>query len=315
MLYNLFQARLALVRLVRSVRAGILVTNTITLPLGGLAALTVGIPHVWFLHEFGVEDHDLQFLFGHRLTLAAVCRLADVVLVNSETLRRFVVGRIPRATVRIARYAVEVPKSDVSVSEGEGVFKMVLVGFKSFGKGQIEAIRALEILASKGLEVCLELVGDSVPGYEEELRRVCDGMRVSDRVVFSPFSSDATMKMARANVVLMCSRSEAFGRVTVEAMKMGRPVIGARAGATPELVSHGWNGLLYEAGVVEELARCIEQIYWDRGLGSRMGDRGREWAWERFNLRSYGSALETVLAEAMERGRARAWPRRSASRM
>ena len=67
----------------------------------------------------------------------------------------------------------------------------------------------------------------------------------------------------------MCSRAEAFGRVTVEAMKLGLPVIGAARGATPELVRDGWNGLLYAHGDANELAGKI-----DRSIATARGDSG-----------------------------------------
>jgi glycosyltransferase involved in cell wall biosynthesis len=58
----------------------------------------------------------------------------------------------------------------------------------------------------------------------------------------------------------MCSRSEAFGRVTVEYLRRGRPVIGTRSGGTPELVDDGRTGLLYSPGDTRALANRIELL-------------------------------------------------------
>jgi glycosyltransferase involved in cell wall biosynthesis len=49
-------------------------------------------------------------------------------------------------------------------------------------------------------------------------------------------------------------RGEGFGRVTVEAMKVGRPVVGANGGGTVELIRDGWNGLFYRLGDAVDLA-------------------------------------------------------------
>ena len=64
-----------------------------------------------------------------------------------------------------------------------------------------------------------------------------------------------------ADVLLMCSRYDAFGRVTVEAMKLGKPVIGAKSGGTTELISEGFNGLLYTSGDHMELTGKIRYMY------------------------------------------------------
>ena len=61
-----------------------------------------------------------------------------------------------------------------------------------------------------------------------------------------PFSKDIKKYYQEANVLLMCSDSEAFGRVTIEAMSHGVVVIGKSSGATPEIIKDGVNGLLYD---------------------------------------------------------------------
>ncbi len=80
-----------------------------------------------------------------------------------------------------------------------------------------------------------------------------------------------------SHVALMCSHSEAFGRVTVEAIKFGLPVIGANSDGTRELIREGWNGLLYPRGQLAELADRIDRLYWDQELRARLGENGREW--------------------------------------
>ena len=52
----------------------------------------------------------------------------------------------------------------------------------------------------------------------------------------------------------MCSQCEAFGRVTVEAMRAGLPVCGTNSGGTPEIIDPGVNGLLSPAGDANALA-------------------------------------------------------------
>ena len=49
------------------------------------------------------------------------------------------------------------------------------------------------------------------------------------------------------DILLMCSRCEGFGRVTVEAMQRGIPVIGLNTGGTSELVKDGFNGYLFNS--------------------------------------------------------------------
>jgi glycosyltransferase involved in cell wall biosynthesis len=109
---------------------------------------------------------------------------------------------------------------------------------------------------------------------------------VDELVDFVPFTQNPFPHVAGADLALMCSRGEGFGRVTVEAMKLGKPVIGARSGGTVELIRDGWNGFLYPLGDIEELGRRIHVLHRDRALLKEMGSHAREWSRETFNLES-----------------------------
>jgi glycosyltransferase involved in cell wall biosynthesis len=72
-------------------------------------------------------------------------------------------------------------------------------------------------------------------------------------------------------VLILASESESFGRVLVEAMGSGAPVIATRVGGIPEIVRHGQEGLLVPSGNSEQLAHAIKRLLKDQGLRMRLG--------------------------------------------
>jgi len=68
----------------------------------------------------------------------------------------------------------------------------------------------------------------------------------------------------------MPSTAELQSLVTMEAMAMGLPVIGAHAGALPYLIKPDQNGFLFEPDNPEDLASKLEQILEDRDMQKRM---------------------------------------------
>jgi glycosyltransferase involved in cell wall biosynthesis len=86
----------------------------------------------------------------------------------------------------------------------------------------------------------------------------------------------------RATVALVCSRDEAFGRVTVEAMKRGRPVVGAAAGGTGRLIEDGVTGRLYPPGDPAALAAVVGELLGDDATRARIARAGWAWAAETF---------------------------------
>jgi glycosyltransferase involved in cell wall biosynthesis len=294
--YDGIRARRGLANLVDSTDAEVIVSNSIVAWAGALAARDARRPHVWFLHEYGYDDHGYRFNLGNRTSLAFMRYSTDLFLVNSGALRTHFSRWFPERKIRRVRYAVEVPNEPPAEQRGERNFRLALVGWRKLAKGQQDAVEALERLVGAGLDLELDLIGsEGEVGFDRHLREVAGA--ATDRIHFFDYQDNPFELLARADVGLMCSRSEAFGRVTIEAMKLGKPVIGTASGATPELIRQGWNGLLYAPGNAAELADCIERLYVDRSAAREMGRRGRTWANESFNRDVYGTDLENALGE------------------
>jgi glycosyltransferase involved in cell wall biosynthesis len=294
--HDIFKARERLSEIVDDLGAEVVVSNTLTAWSGALAARKSRRPHVWFLHEFGIEDHGLRFLLGDRASFAFMRSHTDLYLVNSSALRSHYARRLPQNSIHLVRYAVEIPPRPPVEQAADDTFRMAMFGQRKGAKGQQDAVIALEMLATTGLEVQLYLVGrQEEPRFDDHLRHLAGS--ASDRLYLADHQDDPFELMSRTDVGLMCSRSEAFGRVTVEAMKLGKPVVGASAGATPELIRHGWNGFLYEQGNPADLARWLKQLYSDRDTTLEMGRRAKAWADETFNRAALGDGLEAALGK------------------
>lgn len=298
-LYDNAAATREVARVIRHIDPELVITNTLTVPVGAWASRLVGIPHVWYIHEFGSADHDLRFHIGEWLSLRMISTLSAAVIVNSQAVHDHLATRISRSRLRLVSYAVEVPRPTPAPARTDTNFSLILVGYKAPGKGQEDAVRAVSSLARRGVPVRLRLVGGEDEHYAACLRVLCRQLGVENLVEFIPFTDDPYSLVASADVALMCSRSEAFGRVTVEAMKLGKPIVGADSGATRELIRDGWNGLLYRPSDADGLADRIELLYRDPALRASIGDRACSWAERRFNLAAHGSALLAVLREVV----------------
>ena len=92
---------------------------------------------------------------------------------------------------------------------------------------------------------------------------------------------------AAADVVCQVSRwEEGFGYVIAEALAAGRPVVGTRAGAIPELVRDGQTGLLVDRRNPADLAARILELLRDPERRQRMGEAGQRLAIEEFDQRT-----------------------------
>ena len=94
--------------------------------------------------------------------------------------------------------------------------------------------------------ISLHLIGDKECPYKQKLIHMVNSMNLNDKVIFEGFIKSPEEIYKRIDVLLMCSRSEAFGRVTIEAMLRKIPVIGYAAGGTTELIDEGVTGFKFK---------------------------------------------------------------------
>ena len=297
--YCILQAWRQLSKLIRKIRPDLVVTNTLTIPFGAFAAKSTGTPHVWYIHELGEMDLGLLFDFGESLSLYLINKLSQRIIVNSIRVRDQFQERISPAKLRLVSYGVEIPPKPSLSPKKRVSFGLVLVGTVTAGKRQEDAIKAVSLLVKRGFSIRLTLVGTSNTEYDNYLCQLTKDLAIEEFVEFIDFTENPFSYFIHSDVALMCSKHEAFGRVTVEAMKLGKPVIGANSGGTVELIQDGWNGLLYQPGDVEDLATKIETLCNDRTLLRNMGKNAEVWANQTFNIDKYTASLLKVFTEVI----------------
>lgn len=289
-----------LARLFKELRCDLVLTNTLATPLGAMAARLAKLPHIWYIHElFGKVSHGNHFAWGDRLSLSLINRLSDKIIVNSQAVLNHYQKHFSKDKLRQVYYAVDVPRAPAKALERNGALRLIQVGAVSPGKRAEDAVRALSLLKRKGLNLRLTLLGGEVPEYGQFLRKLAQELEVERLIEFVPFAADPFAYMADADLALMCSRGEAFGRVTIEAMKLGKPVIGADSMGTAELIQNHFNGLLYPLADAGALAGMIEILYDNRPLLDEMGRNAQEWAYRKFSMENYVNGLLEVFDEAL----------------
>ena len=106
--------------------------------------------------------------------------------------------------------------------------------------------------------------------------------------------------MRRARVVVLPSLSEGLGRVVIEAMATGTPVIGSRVGGIPDLIADGVTGFLVPPGDETALAGRLRHLLADADAARAMGARGRAFVEPRFSTRTFVDGYASVLGAAQD---------------
>jgi glycosyltransferase involved in cell wall biosynthesis len=272
-------------------RPTMVVTNTMTVPSHAVAAKILGIPHHWMVREFGRDDHGLWFLFGYRRTVRMVGWLSESVICNSHAVERAMLALDPTMKTHVLYPVVDTELGVPPQRQPGERLRTVLVGYFSEAKGQNLAIEAIAIARKSGVEIELTLIGT---GSHQPLHSLAQRLGVADLLTIHEPTRDLRPHWAAAHVGLMCSQSEAFGRVTVEAMRAGLPVCGTNSGGTPEIIEPGVAGLLSPAGDAAALAANLMTLEADEELRRRLALSALESS-QRFQRDRHDDELATFL--------------------
>jgi len=146
----------------------------------------------------------------------------------------------------------------------------------------------------------LHLVGGAEnAAYAESLRQQAADLGIDSRVHFAGAVSQRELAthFAAARVMVLPSLSEGLGRVVVEAMLLGMPVIGSRVGGIPDMIIDGENGYLVEAGNEAELTAALRRVY--EGDVAAMGEKARAFAEDFFSPRTYVEGYRQLFEVAL----------------
>ena len=247
-------------------------SNTTYTYVGNLASRLTGIPHVWHLREFLEEDQNKK-IYCKKRGYQMVGK-SDRVITISNALYQKYLSVVPETKLKLIYNGISekeyyAPQKEI-FQKRVPVF-LFLAGSDSYYKGRADLIKACEKLNSEGVDFELWFVG----WCGLEIQNLVNEAGLTERTRFFGYQKDTANYYKHADIFFMCSRFEAFGRTTVEAMLSGCLVIGADSAGTKELIEDSVTGFLYPYGDVDKLAETIRYALVNKESMKTIADRGR----------------------------------------
>ena len=163
-------------------------------------------------------------------------------------------------------------------------FMISLVGRINEFKGQYLLIDAMKSLINKNLNIKAYIVGQAMSQeYLEKLKQKVKKYKLDDKIVFVGFSNEVEKFMQASDVVLMTSKNETFGLVTIEAMKNQTAVITSDSGGSLEIIEDEKTGLLFKSGDSQDLALKMGKFYNNSDFKNYVAKNGKIKVDEKFD--------------------------------
>jgi len=158
-------------------------------------------------------------------------------------------------------------------------------------KGPMHLLKAMEDVWQDHDDMILVFIGKG--DLDVDLRAEALKAGASGRVNFLGWRNDIDEILPIFDIFVLPSLNEGMGRVLVEAMAAGKPIVASNVGGIPDLVENDHNGLLVPPGDEKALAASIKQLLDDPEKAKLMGLRGRELC-HRFSLEGMVAKLDNL---------------------
>jgi glycosyltransferase involved in cell wall biosynthesis len=307
---NLIRSLRAIDRVLRGRAVSIVYSNTIVVFVGAAWAYLRRLPHVWHIREAAFQP-----AFVATAMRKVVALFSAKAICNSQFTQRWLLEACNVPTSVVWNGVPVVADEDLSerrrtlarnaLNLGADECLILLPGRLSLAKGQDLLVEAVNALPDQDLRFRVLIVGDEVKGgnrFRARLVETAASGRFAERITILGFEADLSPLYLAADIVVIPSKHpESFGRVAIEAMAFGRPVIAAAQGGMLEIVEDGVSGVLFEPKSVAALTDALCRLINDPGYRSALGAGALQAQRNRFSVQSYRSGVSAQLSDVLSR--------------
>lgn len=264
-----YLSAIRLKNIINKEKIDIIHSNTSVVNIGAILSKMCNIDHIWHIREFGEEDFNIHSIYKENVMFNYFNNSKYIIAV-SEAIKNKYKEKINNEKIKVIYNGVSSKNKQVKIfNYNKEKLDLIVTGALTAGKGQIDAILAINELRNRGYKnINLSIAGS---GDSNTLEMKIAELKLNNNIKMLGQVKNLVDIRKKMDIELVCSKSEAFGRVTIEGMMSMLPIIGANTGGTTELIKDNYNGLLYNQGNYKSLADKIEYFINNRDEIERMG--------------------------------------------
>lgn len=269
--------------------------NTIDALYAPFATWQSPTPCIWHIHEVKPDHPKLRLLFAWLLQ-----KIPSRVIFNSQdTLSAY--SQTPYPHWQVIYNGISLPNtappSPSPLDSGP-----VRVGYVGQFVPLKHPERFLHALSQSRLLVpTLQGIMAGDGPLRPQAHQLAAQLGLSDAVHFPGYVAQIETIYQQIDILVLTSEREGFGRVLVEAMAAGVPVIAGNVGGLPEVIQDTVTGYLVPADDISAYADKIVRLAQDTALRHQMGQSAQQWVQQRFSLTSYLIQMEAALQQTAMR--------------
>ena len=268
--------------------------------VGAVAALKENVPFVWHIREMLEEDQG-NTMWDRKDANKLINKANKVIAISSAVNSKYS-KFIDSDRLVTVHDGVDVEKfyNPQKAILNDSHIKLIFVGNIAAYKGIFDFADACILLNDSDFtdfEVLIVGAGDNQ--VIADIKNRFSKANMSDRVRFLGYQKDVEIFLNESDIFCMCSKSEAFGRTTVEAMLSGNLVIGANTAGTKDLIDDGVTGIYYEQGNAKNLCEKMLSAVNNKAKSKEIAESGRQYMFENMSAERNAEEIYNLYMEIL----------------
>lgn len=268
--------------------------------IGAFIAKRLKVPHVWHIREFGEEDYDVHIY--KRNCIKYMNDNADsFIAISSAVAEKWLERGISGEKMQIVYNGVDSRVFYPDHHEKTDIVRVVISSRVQPSKGQLQLVQAVADMPGEyRSKFEVDIIGSAYHDYELSLKKVISENKLENVVRLKGHCNNISEIVRKYDIGVVCSRAEAFGRVTAEYMMSGLAVIASDTGANRELIIDGESGILYRYDDAKDLCNKLMQLKDNRMLIKELAENGRNRAEQLFTQKRYCDGILDVYRKTLD---------------
>jgi len=235
--------------------------------------------------------------FASKILINFVVGKADIIRILNEKQIPSSLRKKPDILKKLVWYPEYVATRhfrNLKITDGQYI---LFIGHPWYLKGIDILIKAFNQISPNFPDYNLKVIGWCPTGRDffENLAKPNKNIELLGPLLFK----DVPKVMAACSLFILPSRTEAMGRVLIEAMACKKPVIGSNVDGIPNIVKHNFNGLLFESENVDDLAAKISMVLGDKNLAAKLSTNAYDHLLKNFTEEHYVENFKIMIDQAL----------------
>lgn len=295
-----FKSLFSWLRLIKQEKPDLIHCNTMRLFEPVVAGRLLGIPSVNHFRDIPSKMRSRPI---YDSAFWRICEFAKYWLAISNAVAEDAInskGKAAPDCVRVIFNGLDFKKNGSNLirkiqKEPDDFCRVAMYGGINPWKCQLDFVKAAIGLIKLNRNLYFEVVGGLVvKEYVSRLNHIIVENSAQDKIKLLGHVEESIKHMQSIDIMVHTAHFEPFGRVFIEAMVAGLPVVTYDSGGAKDIVVHNETGLLVPVGDIDALAEAIGYLARNPKIRARMGKAGRERVEKHFSIEKHVKEVTAI---------------------